>query len=99
MIDTHLGLETLAWSLSKYPEPCYVELPRTPTAEEIQLIQDMCSEAISRGAQVRVHMKLAGQDGVELGAKVPDNYRDEEGADARAPVMRTVEIVGIDKNP
>lgn len=96
IIDRDLKLDTLSWSLSKAPEPCYIELARAPTPEEIASLQASCNELIAEGRDVRVKMELAGQDGVELGEKVPTNYSDDSG---RKAVMRTVEIVDLDINP
>lgn len=92
-----MQLDTLSWSLTKAPELCYIELARAPTPEEIGRVQAACNAAIVQGTEVRVKMALAGQDGVELGEKVPENYIDHSGD--RKPVMRTVEIVGLDDNP
>lgn len=88
-------LDTLSWSLTKEPELCYIELPRAPSQEELASVQDSCNAIIAAGTEVRVRMELAGEGGVALGEKVPTNYQDGD----RPPVMRTVEIVGVDKNP
>lgn len=97
VLERELQLDTLSWSLTKAPELCYIELARAPTADEIARVQAVCNEAIAAGTEVRVKMALAGQDGVQLGEKVPENYADVSGE--RKPVMRTVEIVGLDDNP
>lgn len=97
ILERDLQLDTLSWSLTKAPELCYVELPRAPTPEEIEKVQAACNDAIVQGTEVRVKMALAGEDGVQLGEKVPENYVDHSGE--RKPVMRTVEIVGLNNNP
>lgn len=99
VIEQDLGLDTLAWSLTKAPEMCYIELARAPTPEEISRIQQRCTDAIRRGHAVRVNMHLAGENGVELGAKVPTDYVDADGSTVRKPVMRTVVIEDMDENP
>lgn len=88
-----LGLETLSWSLTEWPQPCYLELPRAPTAEEIERVQGECNELIRVGAGVRVRMELGTG---ELGGKVPANYQDVGGD--RPPVLRTVTIQGLTEN-
>ncbi|GAA5934303.1 putative alanine--tRNA ligase [Sporobolomyces koalae] len=92
------GLDTLSWSLQKFPEPCYIELPRTPTAVEIERVQNRCNQVIAEGRAVQVKMELVSEEtGVELNEKAPQDYRDEVGT--RAPVQRTVTIEGLDENP
>ncbi|GAA6063220.1 hypothetical protein JCM10212_002442 [Sporobolomyces blumeae] len=98
VFERDLNLDTLSWSLQKWPEPCYVELPRQPTAEEIKTVQDKCNRVIQENRTVRVRMELAtAETGVELNEKAPDDYRDAEGS--RAPVQRTVIIDELDENP
>ena len=95
-----LELDTLSWSLTEWPQPCYLELPRTPTVDEIDRVQRECNELIRVAAQVSVKMELGSG---ELGGKVPANYQDIGGD--RPPVMRTVTIQGLpgaeplDSNP
>jgi len=95
-----LGLETLSWSLTDAPQPCYVELPRAPTLGEIEAVQKECNDLIKAGTGVTVKMELG--DGL-LGGKVPANYLDIGGD--RPPVLRTVTIHGLngtdplDSNP
>ncbi|GAA5862738.1 hypothetical protein JCM1840_002657 [Sporobolomyces johnsonii] len=99
VFERDYGLDTLSWSLQKYPEPCYVELPRAPTPEEIAAVQKKCNDIICEGRKVRVRMELATKEnGVRLGDKVPENYRDAEGSE-RPPVQRTVTIDDLDENP
>ncbi|GAA5848505.1 hypothetical protein JCM5353_007455 [Sporobolomyces roseus] len=89
-------LDTLSWSLQKFPEPCYIELPRVPTPEEIEKVQARCNEVIQEKRRLRVRMELVSEEtGVTLNEKAPEDYRDGE----RAPVQRTVIIDGIDENP
>lgn len=58
-------------------------------------MQAKANAVIASGAEVQVKMELAGEGGVALGEKVPTNYQDG----SRRPVMRTVNIKGIDENP
>ncbi|KAK4051713.1 hypothetical protein OIO90_004663 [Microbotryomycetes sp. JL221] len=102
ILEHEYGLDTVAWSLTKSPELCYIELPKSPTTLQLEQVQQSCNEAIQRDHQIKVKMQLAGgQDGVRLGDKVPTNYVDltpDQGQERR-PVMRTVAIEGIDDNP
>lgn len=96
VLERDYELDTLSWSLQKFPEPCYIELPRVPTPEEIEKVQARCNEVIQEKRRLRVRMELVSEEtGVTLNEKAPEDYRDGE----RAPVQRTVIIDGIDENP
>lgn len=98
VLERDYGLDTISWSLQDYPEPCYIELPRVPTPEEIQKVQDRCNRVIHERREVKVRMELVSEEtGVELNEKAPGDYKDAEGS--RAPVQRTVIIDGLDENP
>ncbi|KAK4050987.1 hypothetical protein OIV83_003116 [Microbotryomycetes sp. JL201] len=99
ILERQFGLDTVAWSLTKAPELCYIELPKAPSAEDLARVQELCNQAIQAGHRLQVKMQLAGQDGVELGEKVPTDYIDANGSTDRRPVMRTVAIGKIDENP
>ncbi|GAA5889028.1 hypothetical protein JCM8208_007748 [Rhodotorula glutinis] len=93
-------LDTLSWSLQRFPELNYVELPRAPTADELSAVQQRCNDLIGEARPVRVRCDLATEEsGVALGDKVPDNYKNDESGEMRPPVQRTVTIEGIDENP
>ncbi|GAA5880544.1 hypothetical protein JCM8547_002277 [Rhodosporidiobolus lusitaniae] len=93
------NLDTLSWSLQPFPELCYIELPRAPSASELAEVEEACNKLIAEERSVRVRMELATEEsGVKLGEKVPENYRDE-GQGERPPVQRTVIIDGLDENP
>ncbi|GAA5971986.1 hypothetical protein JCM11641_002442 [Rhodosporidiobolus odoratus] len=102
--QTPFSLETLSWSLTAAPNLCYLELPVPPshlTPALISQVQIRVNELIKENRKVRVRMEFAGgEDGVELGDKVPDNYKEiAEGGEGRRPVHRTVLIEGLDENP
>jgi Ser-tRNA(Ala) deacylase AlaX len=97
IIDRDLQVDTLSWSLSPFPQPCYIELGRAPTPEEITKIQDECNELIRESRAVSVEVQLAGEEGgVATPGSVPSNYQAEDG---RKGVVRTVEIEKLDRNP
>ncbi|KAM0751105.1 ThrRS/AlaRS common domain-containing protein [Meredithblackwellia eburnea MCA 4105] len=96
VIDADLKIDTLGWSLQPYPQPSYIELPRSVTLEEIASIQKRCNDYIARGTSVSVQMSLAAKEVLE-GTKIPEDYRGEDGAEG---VVRVVEIHGLgDANP
>ncbi|GAA6048506.1 hypothetical protein JCM3770_006527 [Rhodotorula araucariae] len=94
------GLDTLSWSLQRFPELNYVELPRAPTIEELAAVQQHCNDLIGEARPVHVRFELATKEsGVQLGDKVPENYKADKSGEERPPVQRTVTIQGIDENP
>ncbi|GAA6023760.1 hypothetical protein JCM11491_006036 [Sporobolomyces phaffii] len=97
--EDKVGLETLSWSLQPFPEPCYVELARVPTLDEIAAVQARCTDLIRDRTPVSVRMQLVSNEtGVALNDKAPKDYRDEAGGE-RLPVQRTVIIHDLDENP
>ncbi|GAA6003584.1 putative alanine--tRNA ligase [Rhodotorula paludigena] len=100
VLEHECHLDTLSWSLQKFPELSYIELPRAPTPEEIAAVQARCNDLIGEARPIRVNFELATKEtGVELGEKVPANYKSDESGEARPPVQRTVIIEGVDTNP
>jgi Ser-tRNA(Ala) deacylase AlaX len=99
VFEQDLKLDTLSWSLQKFPELCYVELPRAPTADEIAYVQKRCNDLIGEARPISVRFELAtAETGVQLGEKVPEDYRADESGE-RPPVQRTVIIDELDENP
>src|SRR5882762_2895661 len=68
-IERLLSLPTLAWSLTAYPSPSYVDLPRFLTAEETALVQDDVNRLVLEGRRVHVEVQELhdGQQGVDSG--------------------------------
>lgn len=50
LLDTYYSLPTLSWALPAHPsvEPCYVELPRGLTQQEIDDVEQRCNELVTR---------------------------------------------------
>ena len=50
ILDNHYALPTLSWALPAHPsvEPCYVELPRGLSQEEIDDVEKKCNELVTR---------------------------------------------------
>jgi len=99
VFEREYNLDTLSWSLQRFPELNYVELPRAPTPAELAAVQQRCNDLIAEARNVHVRFELATKEtGVELGEKVPDDYKADESGEQRPPVQRTVTIDGIDEN-
>ncbi|GAA5977153.1 hypothetical protein JCM10908_004876 [Rhodotorula pacifica] len=100
ILEHEYQADTLSWSLQKYPELNYVELPRSFTAEEIAAVQRRCNDLIDEARPIRVKFELATEEtGVQLGEHVPSDYKAGEHGDERPPVQRTVIIDQLDENP
>jgi misacylated tRNA(Ala) deacylase len=54
IMDTYDNLNTLSWGMETEGEMNYIELPRKPTQDEIQEIQDKCNEIIRENIQITI---------------------------------------------
>ncbi|POY71709.1 hypothetical protein BMF94_5301 [Rhodotorula taiwanensis] len=100
VLEHEYKIDTLSWSLQKFPELCYIELPRAPSAEELASVQQRCNELIGEARPIRVKFELATDEtGVQLGEHVPSDYKAGDKEDERPPVQRTVIIDELDENP
>ncbi|EIW78255.1 alanyl-tRNA synthetase domain-containing protein [Coniophora puteana RWD-64-598 SS2] len=101
VLETKLNLPTLSWSLTTYPQPCYVELPRPVTVEEIFAVQNEANKLVFEGRSVHVEVEeldraqLPGvqttETGRAVGKALPEDYT--------GGVKRVVVIHGVDRNP
>lgn len=99
VIESCLELPTLSWSMTAYPTPSYVEIPRAMTAEEIASVQAECNRFVFEGRQVHVEVE-------ELNS-IPEVAKTETGrivgkglpTDYTGGVKRIVVIEGVDRNP
>ncbi|KAL0950042.1 hypothetical protein HGRIS_010050 [Hohenbuehelia grisea] len=101
LLETQLDLPTLSWSLTAHPAPCYVEIPRGMTGEEIASIQECANRFVFEGRKVHVEVteldKTVEQpaptleSGRAVGKALPDDYT--------GGVKRIVVIDGVDRNP
>ena len=106
VIDTSLKTPTLTWSLTPWPSPAYVDLPRSLTAAEISQVQDEVNRYVLEGRRVHVEVDelRPGQTGIDTGGAgaVPPSSR-ELGrglpSDYSGGVHRMVVIDGIDRTP
>ncbi|KAG6890256.1 hypothetical protein C0992_002522 [Termitomyces sp. T32_za158] len=101
LLESRLELPTLSWSLTAYPSPCYVEIPRGMTVEEVSLIQNEANQLVFEGRRVHVEVEELDQtqekpttvleSGRAVGKGLPDDYT--------GGVKRVVVIDGVDRNP
>ncbi|KAI0368082.1 alanyl-tRNA synthetase domain-containing protein [Pilatotrama ljubarskyi] len=94
VLETKLNVETLAWSLTAYPAPCYVELARGLSAEEIAYTQEEANKLVFEGRSVHVEVEE-----LNPGTKVMSGPTVGIPSDYTGGVKRTVVIDGLDRNP
>jgi misacylated tRNA(Ala) deacylase len=87
IMDTYDDLTTLGWGMGAENEMSYVELPRTPSQEEIQDIQEKCNKAIRNNIGITVETS----DNAKADS-LPVDYDKEKG------VVRVVKIGNLDAN-
>ena len=94
VLEHQLKVDTVAWSLTAYPTPCYVELSRGLSAEEIAYVQEETNRLVFEGRSVHIEVEEL-QAGVKVksgpSVGIPDDYT--------GGVKRTVIIDGVDRNP
>ncbi|KAF9646955.1 alanyl-tRNA synthetase domain-containing protein [Thelephora ganbajun] len=101
ILEQRLQLPTLSWSLTIHPSPCYVEIPRGLTPEEVFLIQEETNALVFEGRRVHIEVEELHVDNIPGVAKL-DNGRPVGKAlpsDYTGGVKRTVVIDGVDRNP
>ena len=101
ILERRLQLPTLSWSLTAYPSPCYVEIPRGLTPTEVVLIQDESNALVFEGRKVYVEVEELHLDNVPGVARLEDGRSAGKGlpSDYTGGVKRTVVIDGVDRNP
>ncbi|KAJ7507750.1 ThrRS/AlaRS common domain-containing protein [Mycena galericulata] len=101
LLETRLQLPTLSWSMTSYPSPCYVEIPRGMTVDEISMIQEEANRLVLEGRKIYVEVQELDpstkkpveklESGRAVGKGLPDDYT--------GGVNRIVIIDGVDRNP
>ncbi|EAU84748.2 alanyl-tRNA synthetase domain-containing protein [Coprinopsis cinerea okayama7 len=100
LLETRLNLPTLSWSLTSYPAPCYVEVPRGLTSDEILAVQNEANRLVFEGRRVHVEVDVLEEsqprptdpaNSRSVGKGLPDDYT--------GGVKRIVVIEGVDRNP
>lgn len=103
LLESRLDLPTLSWSLTAYPSPCYVEIPRGMSVEEIGVIQSEANRLVFEGR--RVHVEVEELDDQEERAKIQPTSEAGRAIGKALPtdytggVKRIVVIDGVDRNP
>lgn len=88
IMDKYDHLESVGWGMGAQGEINYIDLPRKPTDEEMQTIQDKCNEAIRDNLKITVETPDDAKSD-----SLPDDYDREKG------VVRIIKIGDIDANP
>ncbi|KAK2466177.1 hypothetical protein APHAL10511_001819 [Amanita phalloides] len=103
LLETRLNLPTLSWSLTSYPSPCYVEVPRGMSKGEVASIQEEANELVFEGRRVHVEVQELDQileqskelpkleNGRAVGRALPSDYT--------GGIKRVIVIDGVDRNP
>jgi misacylated tRNA(Ala) deacylase len=105
VLENEWQLPTLSWSLTSAPAPCYVELPRALSPEEVLAVQNRINALARAGRAVHVEVsELEGekQESVPVvevgngktrvaGKGIPQDYA--------GGVKRVIVIDGVDRNP
>lgn len=97
LLETHLNLPTPSWYLTQSPNPAYIEVPRVPSTEELQIIENAANAYCMQGTRLHVEVE-----------KLDDSVRDNQNrsfaakglpVDYTGGVNRTVVIENVDRNP
>lgn len=81
--------------MTQYPTPAYIEVPRIPSPEELQNIEDEANAICIQGTKVHIEV-------MDLREKRQhDDERNNQNlpVDYTGNVDRTVVIEGVDRNP
>ncbi|KIJ70003.1 hypothetical protein HYDPIDRAFT_78700 [Hydnomerulius pinastri MD-312] len=100
VIETRFGIPTLSWSLPEAPAPCYVELARGMTVEEILAVQTEANRYVFEGRSVHVEVQEMDKPGQPEESSDPSRgFNKAIPADYTGGIMRVVVIDRIDRNP
>jgi misacylated tRNA(Ala) deacylase len=103
ILETRLNLPTLSWSLTSYPSPCYIEVPRGMTQDEILSIQTEANNLVFEGR--KVHVEVEELDSADEQSKITPKLESGRSVGKGLPedytggVKRVVVIQGVDRNP
>ncbi|KAI9467093.1 ThrRS/AlaRS common domain-containing protein [Lactarius psammicola] len=93
----------LPWSLTPWPSPAYIDLPRPLTAAEVTRVQDEANRYVFEGRRVYVEVQElhAGQTGIDSGDSEASSRELGRGlpSDYTGGVHRMVIIDGVDRTP
>ena len=103
VIEKSLQVPTLTWSLTPWPSPAYIDLPRPLTAAEVTQIQDEANRYVfeERRVHVEVQELRAGQTAIDSGDSEASSRELGRGlpSDYTGGVHRMVIIDGVDRTP
>jgi misacylated tRNA(Ala) deacylase len=105
VIDSSLQAPTRTWSLTPWPSPAYIDLPRPLTAAEISDVQNQVNRYVFEGRRVYVQVDglQDGQAGVDRGTgdSAPSSRELGRGLprDYSGGVHRMVIIDRVDRTP
>lgn len=101
LLETRLNLSTLSWSLTAFPTPSYVEIPRGMTPDEIASIQEEANRLVFEGRSVHVEVEELDREKLPDVAKLGSGRSVGKGlpSDYTGGVKRTVLIDGVDRSP
>ncbi|KAJ8125828.1 hypothetical protein O1611_g7811 [Lasiodiplodia mahajangana] len=88
IMDRYDGLKTVGWGMGQGDSMSYVDLPRKPSAEEIQDIQRKCNEAIRDNIAITATTPANANSN-----KLPEDYDKDKG------IVRVISIGDLDQNP
>ena len=88
IMDKYENLESVGWGMGAEGEINYIDLPRKPTDEEMQTIQEECNEAIRNNLKISVETPDDAKSD-----SLPEDYDKEKG------IVRIIKIGDIDANP
>ena len=91
IMDTYDNLETLGWGMGQAGSSNYVDLPRTPSRDEMREIEHRCNEIIRDNFAIEVLYPEGDGVAETNGALSEDKH--EKG------VIRVIKIGDIDSNP
>jgi len=98
LLETKLDLPTPSWYLAPSPNPSYIEVPRTPTAEQLKEIEDAANNICWRGTRVHIEVEELKNES-QREASEDRNASKGLPADYTGGVNRTVVIENVDRNP
>ncbi|KAN0097391.1 Threonyl/alanyl tRNA synthetase, class II-like protein [Tylopilus felleus] len=100
VLEDRLNIQTLSWSLTDPPAPCYIELSRSMTSDEIQSIQTTANRYVFEGRTI--HIEVQEMENPSEPEKLEDysrGFAKAIPADYTGGIMRVVVIDRIDRNP
>lgn len=88
VMNTYDNLNTVGWGMGSGDDMNYVDLPRKPSSDEMDEIQERCNEIIAENQSITVD----ALDGEANKDKLPGDYDQDKG------IIRVISIGSIDRN-